>query len=77
MNPVFQLAHPAFEKLPPRRIGVLFGDFDQAAHLRLPALQVRPHLLAAEEEFVKKNTFQLTYEPFDWRLNDLTGGRPD
>ena len=38
---------------------------------------LRPHLLAGEEEFIKKNTFQLTYEPFDWRLNDLTGGRPD
>ena len=38
---------------------------------------LRPHLLQAEEEFIRKNTFQLTYEPFDWRLNDLTGGRPD
>ena len=38
---------------------------------------LRPHLLDAEEQFIKKNTFQLTYEPFDWRLNDLTGGRPD
>jgi hypothetical protein len=38
---------------------------------------LRPHLIAPEEEFIKKNTFQLTYEPFDWRLNDLTGGRPD
>jgi hypothetical protein len=38
---------------------------------------LRPHLLDAEEEFIRKNTFQLTYEPFDWRLNDLTGGRPD
>lgn len=38
---------------------------------------LRPHLLDAEEEFIKRNTFQLTYEPFDWRLNDLTGGRPD
>lgn len=38
---------------------------------------LRPHLLESEEEFIKKNTFQLTYEPFDWRLNDLTGGRPD
>src|SRR5687767_13753833 len=38
---------------------------------------LRPHLLAAEEEFIKKNAFQLTYEPFDWRLNDLTSGRPD
>jgi hypothetical protein len=38
---------------------------------------LRPHLLATEEEFIRKNSFQLTYEPFDWRLNDLTGGRPD
>ena len=38
---------------------------------------LRPHLLDAEEEFIKKNSFQLGYEPFDWRLNDLTGGRPD
>ena len=38
---------------------------------------LRPHLLDAEEQFIRKNTFQLTYEPFDWRLNDLTGGRPD
>jgi hypothetical protein len=38
---------------------------------------LRPHLLDAEEAFIRKNTFQLAYEPFDWRLNDLTGGRPD
>lgn len=38
---------------------------------------LRPHLLDTEEEFIRKNTFQLTYAPFDWRLNDLTGGRPD
>ena len=38
---------------------------------------LRPHLLDTEVEFIKMNTFQLTYEPFDWRLKDLTGGRPD
>lgn len=38
---------------------------------------LRPFLLPSEEEFIRKNTFQLTYEPFDWRLNDLTGGRPN
>jgi len=38
---------------------------------------LRPHLLDSEEEFIKKNSFQLAYEPFDWRLNDLSGGRPD
>ena len=38
---------------------------------------LRPYLLNAEEAFITKNTFQLAYEAFDWRLNDLTGGRPD
>jgi hypothetical protein len=37
---------------------------------------IRPHLLVAEEEFIKKNAWQLDYLDFDWRLNDLTGGRP-
>ena len=37
---------------------------------------IRPYLLAAEEEFLKKNAWQLDYLDFDWRLNDLTGGRP-
>ena len=43
---------------------------DRARGDRIPAAA----LLAAEEEFIRKNTFQLAYEPFDWRLNDLTGG---
>ena len=38
---------------------------------------LRPYLLSSEEDFINRNAFQLTYEPFDWRLNDLTGGRPD
>jgi hypothetical protein len=33
-------------------------------------------LLAPEEEFIKKNGWQLDYLDFEWRLNDLTGGRP-
>ena len=34
---------------------------------------VMPKLLATEKEFIVKNTFQVTYTPFDWTLNDLTG----
>ena len=34
---------------------------------------VMPKLLATEKEFIAKNTFQVTYTPFDWTLNDLTG----
>ncbi len=37
---------------------------------------VSPHLLPLEREFVEQNQFRLTYRPFDWRLNDLTGGPP-
>ena len=34
---------------------------------------VMPRLLATEKEFIAKNSFQVTYSPFDWTLNDLTG----
>jgi hypothetical protein len=36
---------------------------------------ITPHLLPLEREFVQQNTFRMTYHDFDWRLNDLTGGR--
>jgi hypothetical protein len=38
---------------------------------------IAPRLLPLEKEFVQKNEFKVTYHPFDWRLNDLTGGRPE
>jgi len=34
-------------------------------------------VLPLEREFLQTNTFKVTYHPFDWRLNDLTGGRPE
>jgi hypothetical protein len=34
---------------------------------------VQPKLLATEQEVLEKNTFQVTFRPFDWSLNDLTG----
>jgi len=37
---------------------------------------VMPHLLPLERELVEKNAFKVAYKTFDWRLNDLTGGRP-
>ncbi len=38
---------------------------------------IEPHVLPREREFLARNTFQLRFQPFDWRLNDLTGGRRD
>jgi len=37
---------------------------------------VMPRLLPLEKEFLQKDEFKVTYHPFDWRLNDLTGGPP-
>ena len=34
---------------------------------------VEPKLLTAEREMLAKNAFRVTYRPFDWSLNDLTG----
>jgi hypothetical protein len=36
---------------------------------------IAPHLLPLEKEFVDENKFKVTFQDFDWRLNDLTGGR--
>jgi hypothetical protein len=38
---------------------------------------ITPHVLPMEREFLAENKFKLTYQPYDWRLNDLTGGMPD
>jgi Protein of unknown function, DUF547 len=36
---------------------------------------ITPQLLPLEKEFVDENQFKVTFQNFDWRLNDLTGGR--
>jgi hypothetical protein len=36
---------------------------------------ISPHLLPLEKEFIDENKFKVTFQDFDWRLNDLTGGR--
>lgn len=37
---------------------------------------VEPSLFPSERAFLEQNTFDFEYQAFDWRLNDLTGGRP-
>ena len=37
---------------------------------------VEPNLFPSERAILAKNEFTLEYHEFDWRLNDLTGGRP-
>ena len=37
---------------------------------------IEPKLFPSERAFLEQNRFALQYSQFDWRLNDLTGGRP-
>ena len=37
---------------------------------------IEPSLYPSERAFLANNTFGFDYQEFDWRLNDLTGGRP-
>jgi hypothetical protein len=34
---------------------------------------IQPKLLQTEKDFLANNDFQVVYQPFDWKLNDLTG----
>jgi len=34
---------------------------------------IQPRLLQTERDFLAGNEFQMTYKPYDWSLNDLTG----
>jgi hypothetical protein len=42
---------------------------------RAVVAMLRPHLFPSEQAFLERNDFRVRYLPFDWRLNDLTGGR--
>jgi hypothetical protein len=52
------------------------GPFAQRSPIERALLAfIMPNLLPLERDFAQKNAFKVTYHPFDWRLNDLTGGR--
>lgn len=54
------------------------GTFAQRSPIeRAIVAFMTPRLLPLEKEFIQANAFRVTFHAFDWRLNDLTGGRID
>lgn len=52
------------------------GPFTERSPLERAVITlITPRLLPLEKEFMRKNAFRAVFHPFDWRLNDLTGGR--
>lgn len=57
-----------------------YGDGDARFAARSPIERavialVTPRLYPSERQFIERNEFRVTYKEFNWRLNDLTGGR--
>ena len=47
--------------------------FQQRSPLERAVLAlIEPHLVGSEAELLEKNTFRMTFQDFDWRLNDLS-----
>lgn len=53
-----------------------WGDSGRTPLERAILTAIEPKLFPSEREFLRRNDFTLQYHEFDWRLNDLTGGRP-
>ena len=58
-----------------------YGDLGRTETNRSPIERailtlIEPMLFPGERAFLSANRFTLRYQEFDWRLNDLTGGRP-
>jgi len=53
------------------KAGAVFASRSPIERAILSFVELR--LLPAEREFLAQNTFRVSYEPFDWSLNDLTG----
>lgn len=70
VNPIFSWREEAFVKLADRAPAAYQG---RSPIERAVLFLIDPLLVPNEAEFLRKNTFRMTYHEFDWSLNDLTG----
>jgi hypothetical protein len=74
VTPVFSWREAEFVKA--------FGDDPMKAYPNRSPLErailhvLAPHFLPGERLTLEKNSFAVRFTTYDWRLNDLTGGRP-
>jgi hypothetical protein len=70
VNPLFSWREEAFAKLADRAPEVYKA---RSPLERAVLFLIDPVLVPNEAEFLRKNTFRMTFHNFDWSLNDLTG----
>lgn len=71
VNPIFSWREAIFTK---SLAGKAPPVYDSRSPLERSVLSlIDPLLVPTESEYLRKNTFHMTFSDFDWKLNDLTG----
>lgn len=71
ISPIFSWREKEFASAYADRAPATFKERSPIERAALAFVQSK--LLTTEREFLEKNAFKVSYMPFDWSLNDLTG----
>jgi hypothetical protein len=71
VNPLFSWREEIFAKSLAGKAPAIYAS--RSALERAVLSLIEPALVPNEAEFLRKNTFRMTFSNFDWKLNDLTG----
>ena len=71
VNPIFSWREPIFTRALSGRAPAVYAARSPIERSVLSLID--PLLVPNEVEFLRKNTFQMVFHEFDWKLNDLTG----
>ena len=71
VNPLFSWREDIFTKSLANRAPAIYATRSPLERAVLSLID--PLLVASEAEFLRKNTFSMSFHDFDWKLNDLTG----
>jgi len=71
VNPLFSWREDVFAKSLGGRAPAIYASRSPLERAVLSLID--PQLVASETAFLRKNTFQMVFSTFDWKLNDLTG----
>jgi hypothetical protein len=71
VNPIFSWREAMFTKSLAEKAPAVYASRSPLERSVLALIE--PLLVPTESEYLRKNTFQMTFGDFDWTLNDLTG----
>jgi hypothetical protein len=71
VNPLFSWREDFFTRALADRAPSIYASRSPLERAVLSLID--PLMVPSEAEFLRKNTFRMSFHDFDWKLNDLTG----